>query len=79
MVLAVVLSDISEALTYPVTTIRKVITTKNHGEVFIVKDFLMPGESSTVVTRNKTSRRRKCDVIYLNEVDDDQREQLLAG
>ena len=79
MVLAAVLSDISDALTYPITTIRKAITTENRGEVFIVKDFLKPGESSTVITRSKTGRRRKCDAIYLNEVDDDQRRQLLAG
>ncbi len=79
MVLAVVLSDILDVLTYPVITIRKAITTENRGEVFIVKDFLNPSETSTVVTRNKNNRRRKCDVIYLNEVDDNQHEQLLAG
>ena len=79
MVLAVVLSDISDVLTYPITTIRKAITTENRGEMFIVKDFLNPSETSTVVTRNKNNRRRKCDVIYLNEVDDNQHEQLLAG
>ena len=50
MVLAAVLSDISDALTYPITTIRKAITTENRGEVFIVKDFLKPGERSTVIT-----------------------------
>lgn len=79
MVLAVVLSDILDVLTYPVITIRKAITTENRGEMFIVKDFLNPSETSTVVTRNKNNRRRKCDVIYLNEVDDNQHEQLLAG
>ena len=78
MVLAIVFSDVAKGLTHPVTSIRRAITAEKLGELFIAKaeDWWIQHKC---VVRNKNSRRRKCDVIYLNKVDDDLREQLLAG
>ena len=79
MVLAIVLGDMQDALSHPILKIRKAITHGKIGETNVVKDFLMPGNKTTTITRNKTNRRRKCDVIVLSKVESDLRQQLLAG
>lgn len=78
-VVAIVLGDVAEGLTHPIAEIRRAISAANFGKVSIVKDFLKTGEVGTEVTRNKNSRRRKCDVIYQNKLDCDQCELLENG
>lgn len=48
--LAVVLSDVTH-LTYPISPIRKTITSGNYGHTAISKDFLQPGQESAIVKR----------------------------
>ena len=79
-VLAVVLSDLQPSqLQHPVTSIRACIRSCDYGRLNITKDFLKEGESSVTVTRGKNSLRRKCEVIFLNKLDDYHKEQLIAG
>lgn len=58
--LAVVLDDVAH-LTYPVTVNRKAIIAGKYGQTVISKDFLQPGEDTTVVKRGTKSKRRRCD------------------
>ena len=79
MVMAIVLADVADRLTHSVTDIRKAIKSEDAGAVFITKDFLAPDDRSTTVVRNKNSKRRKCDAIFLQTMDEDQRDILLQG
>ena len=56
--LAVVLTDLA-FLTYPVSLIRKAVTSERYSQSAIAKDFLQPGVHSTTVRRGDQSRRRR--------------------
>ena len=73
--LAVVLSDVAH-LSYPITVIRKAINAGKYGQTVISKDFLQPGEDSTIVKRGTKSKRRRCDAIYMEAIDQDTCDQL---
>ena len=69
-VLDVVLSDVPpHQLQHTVSSIRRSIQSGGYGQVNIVKDFLKEGETSATVTTGKNSRRRKCEIIFLNKLD----------
>ena len=76
-VLAVVLSD--HTLTYSLSRIRLAINRGGFGQTRVTKDFLIPGEKDSFVTRNVNSRRRKCEAINLSQIDSHSCDQLKAG
>ena len=45
----------------------------------ITKDFLVPGSMDGQIVRKKNSRRRKCDVVFLDELDTELTQRLDAG
>lgn len=59
-ILAVVLGDIVDSLTHPISTIRSATRNEGIGEYIVTNDFLKAGEVSTSITQNRNSRRRKC-------------------
>jgi hypothetical protein len=76
-VLAVVLSDVSTSLTFPVSRIRLAIERGNVGHNRITKDFLIPGKNSDRVTRNVNSHRKKCETFTLSKLE--RSDMLKAG
>ena len=81
MVLAIVLGDIADHLTYPPVppvTIRKARVAERMGETFVVKDFLKGGELSDGIVCGENSRWSKCDVVYWCKIDADDQDQLRA-
>ena len=66
--LAVVLNDLA-TLTYPVSSIKKAITSRGYGQTTISKDFLQPGQECSVVKRGLRSKRRRCDTLYMECID----------
>ena len=78
-VLAVVLGDVVFSLQHPVQMIHSAIEKGQYGQENVTKDFLMPGNGSTSITRGINSRRRKCDTIIFNKVDASSCEQLKSG
>ena len=78
-VLAVVLTDIEKALTFSLKHIRAALNRGVYGRTRVTKDFLLPGGSSTSVTRNVNSCRQKCEVFILSKLDDHSCDLLKAG
>ena len=79
-VLAVVLSDVSEKLTHPVSEIADAIAQGGFGDKNISKDFLTLNDGiSTMVLRGKNCRKRKCVTIRLDRIDQSMAEELKRG
>ena len=77
-VLAVVLGDVEGSLKYSATEIRRAINGEKLGHIRVTKDFLVPGSRDTEVHREGNSRRRKCDAILLEKLDELSVAQLQA-
>ncbi len=69
--MAVVLGDIATSLIYSVAQIRTATQRGDYGQTRITKEFRLPGVDAMSVCREANSRRRKCDILYLNRLDED--------
>lgn len=78
-VVSVVLSDIQPSLTHTLSEIRGALTSGKLGLKNVSKDFLSPGCSDTSIARNINSKRRKCEVIFLDMLDTHLSQQIHAG
>lgn len=78
-VLSVVLSDILPFLTHTLSEIRGALTSGKLGFKNVSKDFLSPGCSDTNISRNVNSKRRKCEVIFMDMLDTQLIQQICAG
>ena len=78
-VLSVVLSDIASSLQHTLAEIRDALTLGKLGLKNVSKDFLVPGCLDTTITRNINSKRRKCDVIFLDVLDPELTQQIHAS
>ena len=76
-VVAIVLNDIESSIS--TTEIKSAIKFRGIGDVNCTKDFLDPASSMTTITRNVSNKRRKCCVIYLDELPADLKENLKQG
>ena len=56
--------------------IKKAITAGKYGQTLISKDFLEPGEDRKVVKRGAKSKRRRCDTIYMEKIDQETSDKL---
>ena len=78
--IALVLPDIAGALRHAVSEIRRVIAENKFGSVRQTRDFLALGEESNItIKRGVNSRRRKCELIFIDLIASPLREQLKAG
>ena len=78
-VLSIVLSDVAASLTHTLPSIRAAVVSGRFGLKNVSKDFLSPGSLDTTISRNVNSRRRKCDVIFLDRLDPHLSNQIRAG
>ena len=67
-VLAVVLSDVESSLQFSIPKIRDAILKGGIGHTRVTKDFLLPDSRAKIVHRDRESRRRKCDALYLENL-----------
>ena len=77
-VVAIALIDIESANT-STAEIKSAITSLQIGDTNCTKDFLDPQSSVTTITRNVSNKRRKCCVIYLDQLPAELREELKQG
>ena len=74
-VVAIALTDTNTST----AEIKSAITSLQIGETNCTKDFLDPQSLTTIITRNVSSKRRKCCVIYLDQLPAELREELKQG
>ena len=78
-VLAVVLSEVANYLTFPIPKIVQATVKGGLGYSNVSKDFLTSNAATTVLTRGPNSTRRKCTVFILSKLADSTRGSLLKG
>ena len=79
-VVSIVLSDVLPSLSHTLPTIRRAITGGKYGLKNVSKDFLVPGSTNTLnISRNINSKRRKCEVIFLDTLEPQLGDQIRAG
>lgn len=78
-VLSIVLSDIASSLTHTLVEIQEALIDGKFGMKNISKDFLVPGSSDQQIARNKNSRKRKCEVVFLDILDAELVQRVQAG
>ena len=76
-VLAVVLSEVANYLTFPIPNIVQAAVKGGLGYSNVSKDFLTPNAATTVLTRGLNSTRRKCTVFILSKLSDSTRDSFL--
>ena len=77
-VLAVVLPEVETSLRNPISLIRQMITKANVGRTFVAKDFLVEDSTENLtIVRGINSKRRKCDVIYLEYITEEFKKLLI--
>jgi len=76
-VVAVVLTDIAESLTYSISEIRGVLDGK-YGKM-AQKDFLRKGATVPIIQRKKNDRKRRAFVFFTQFIPSDLLEQLKNG
>ena len=77
-VLAVVLNDVSSKLSsaLSVSTITAAMRATHYGKSDEVKDFLRQGSADTFIVRDKNSIRRRCCVVYLDMIAEQQQVKI---
>lgn len=78
-VVSVVFNDIATCLSTSVATVRSALTKSGFGKTHITKDFLSPGSECLIITRGVNNRRRKCDVIFSENISPDNLKKLKEG
>ena len=78
-ILAVVVPDVQSELTVPQSAIYSALLSTGSGKRDEVKDFLRSTSTDTYIQQDKNNVRRKCIVVYLDTLCEDDRKKIKEG
>ena len=79
-VVAIVLDDVSEEITFSCAEVKASILAGGFGEYRkMARDFLSVSANTTIIKRGRSDRKRKCCVIKLKRLPQDVQARLKSG